>query len=166
MTQQPQRTPDEMLNTAKLLYYVIYAMTIVLFGAIWYLNYSSISESGEPFKIMEPNTGVGLYLQYGIILYTLAVIPGALYWFKRKCVSITKLEDESVRYNTYYMCAHLRMGAIALALVLSLVGYMVLGAYRPMLWLAAIAVLALVFTKPSAAKTEAELHPEEKELNY
>lgn len=160
------KSPNEWLTQVKQFYYIVYGLTIALFGVIWYLNYTSIADSGEPFRLFDPNSTIGMSLQYGIILYTLAAIPGALFWFKRKCDTFAKIEDETERYNKYYPYACIRMAIIALAMPLSLFGYMVLGAYKPMLWLAAIAAIAFVFTKPSAAKAEEELRPKDNDLKY
>ena len=147
-------------------YYIVYGLTIILFGVAWYLNYSSMAETGEPFMLFDANSTIGKTIQYVIILYTLAAIPGALYWFKRKCISISKIEEEDNKYDLYYIYAQVRMGIIALAMPMSIIAYLVLGAYRPMIWLAAIAALAFVFTKPTASKAEDELSPQDENLKY
>lgn len=159
-------TKSEWLKQLQTTYYVLYVLIVALFGVIWYMNYSSITESGEPYRLFAPDETIGLVFQYGAILYTLAVIPGALYGMKRLCAKIAQIEDEDLKYDTYYSYAHMRMGVIALAVVLSLVAYMLLGTYKPMIGLAAIGAVALVFTKPSAAKTEEELRPQDPDTKY
>lgn len=166
MVKQQHRSPNEWLTEIKRLYYIVYGLTIALFGVIWYLNFQSVADTGEAFMLFEPNSTTGMCIQYGAILYTLAAIPGALFWFKRKCMVIAKIEDEAERYDKYYAYAFLRIGIIAVSMPLSLFGYMALGAYKPMLWLAAIAAIAFVFTKPSVARTEEELRPKDDDLNY
>ena len=156
----------EWLSSVKIAYYVLYVLIILLFGAIWYLNYKSLAQNGESFKLVAPDETIGMIFQYGAIIYTLAAIPGALYGFKRACAKIAKIENEDLKYDTYYTYATLRMGLIALAAALSLFAYMALGAYQPMLWLAAIGAVALVFTKPSEAKTEQELTPTDSNETY
>lgn len=164
-TNQP-KSKTEWLSEIKTMYYLLYALIIVLFGVIWYLNYNSLATGGEPFRLFDPNETIGMVFQYGAIIYTLAAIPGALYGFKRICAKIAKMEDEDTKYDTYYRYAMLRMGVVALAAALSLLAYLLLGAYKPMLWLAAIAAVALVFTKPSEAKTEQELTPTDGQETY
>lgn len=154
-----QKTEQEWLKQLRMTYYVIYALTIALFGVVWYINYTSVAETGEAYKLIDPNEPMGLGLQYGVILYTLAAIPGALYWFKHKCRTIAKIEDEATRLDQYYRHAHMRMSVIALSMPVGIMVYMLLGAYRPMIWVAAIAAVAFVFTKPSEAKTREELAP-------
>ncbi len=160
------KSKSEWLSQMKIVYYFLYACIIVLFGVIWYFNYDSIEQTGEPFQLFEPNSTIGMTLQYGAIIYTLLVIPGALYGFKRVCAKIARVEDDDLKYDTYYAYANIRMALVALAAGLGLVAYLLLGAYKPMIWLAAIGAVALVFTKPSEAKTEEELRPQDEDLKY
>ncbi|MBQ7530194.1 MAG: hypothetical protein IJT12_00620 [Paludibacteraceae bacterium] len=159
-------TKTDWLSQTKKMYYILYALIIVLFGVIWFLNYDSLKQTGEPYKLIEPQSTAGMVLQYAAIVYTLLSIPGALYGFKRVCTKLAKMEDEDLKYDTYYAYANLRMSLVALAAGLPLIVYMLLGAYKPMIWLAAIGAVALVFTKPSAAKTEEELRPQDNDLKY
>ena len=154
-------TKTEWLSQMKMIYYILYAFIIILFGVIWYLNYDSLKQTGEPYKLFDPKETIGMVLQYAAIIYTLLAIPGALYGFKRVCTKLAKIEDEDLKYDTYYAYANLRMTLVAMAAALPLIVYMLLGAYKPMIWLAAIGAVALVFTKPSAAKTEEELRPQD-----
>lgn len=147
------------LKTMRSLYYVLYVLIIILFGLIWYLNYITIAKIGVPYQVFSPTEKWGMIIQYGAIIYTLAAIPGVLYWMKRACQSVSRIEDEELRYDTYYTYADIRIGVISFAVIISLLAYMLLGAYKPMLWLAAIGAVALVFAKPTAAKTEEELRP-------
>lgn len=156
----------EWLSRMKMIYYVLYALIIALFGVIWYLNYESLQTTGEPYKLVDPSETAGMIIQYGAIIYTLASIPGALFEMKRACAKIALIEDEDTKYDTYYAYANLRMTLVALAAALSLAAYMILGAYKPMIWLAAIGAVALVFTKPSSAKTEEELRPQDPNTQY
>jgi len=152
------------LKIMRTLYYVLYGLIIVLFGLIWYHNYETIGRTGQPYQLFAPNEQWGMLIQYFVIGYTLAVIPGVLYWMKRACRKIAKIEDEALRYDTYYTYADIRIGAIAIAVLFSLLAYWLLGAYKPMLWLAAIGAVALVFAKPTAAKTEEELRPQDESI--
>lgn len=167
MTNQTQhKSKAEWLRLHNQLYYIVYGLVIIFFGVIWYINYQSLSESGEPFKLFDPNDTAGMTLQYGAILYALAAIPGALYWFKRKCIALSRMEDEDAKYDLYYTNATLRTALIALSMPLSLLAYMLLGAYRPMLWLAAIGAVAFVFCKPTARKAEEELRVQDEDMKY
>ncbi len=151
----------EWLKICNAYYYVVYVTIIAVYAAIWYLNNSTIAETGEPYKMFDPNETAGMILQYGAIVYTLAAIPGALYWMKRSCAKIAKIEDDELKYDTYYTYALKRMGFVALTMYFGLAAYMLLGAYNPMLWLAAIGAIAFVFTKPTSGKAEEELRPQD-----
>lgn len=166
MNNPQHKTKAEWLKLHNQLYYLVYGLVIILFGSVWYLNYSSLEESGEPFKFFDPNETIGMVLQYGAIFYALASIPGALYWFKRKCSSVSRVEDEDLKYDLYYSYSIFRTAIIALTMPISLVAYMLLGAYRPMIWLAAIGAVAFVFCKPTERKAEEELRPQDEEFKY
>ena len=160
------KTKAEWLTLHNRLYYFVYALVLILFGVVWYVNYSSLQDSGVPFKLFDANSSAGLTLQYGAIIYALASIPGGLYWFKRQCAAISRVEDEDLKYDLYYSYAFIRTAVIALSMPLSLLAYTLLGAYRPMIWLAAIGALAFVFCKPTARKAEEELRPQDDDLKY
>lgn len=145
------------LSSLKHFYYLMYAITLMILGTFWYLNYLHLQSSGEPFMIADPNSTAGMVLQYAVILYALAAIPGFLYWFKRRCAKIRLIEDESERLKTYYHAASFRALGIVLAMELGVVAYFLLGCYQPMIWVAAIGAVAFVFCKPSERKTMEEL---------
>ena len=62
-----------------------------------------------------------------------------------KKAKIALIEDEDTKYDTYYAYANLRMTLVALAAALSLAAYMILGAYKPMIWLAAALISLMNF---------------------
>lgn len=155
---QQTKSPEQWEKELNMFYYMVYALVIALLGLVWYVNYSNI-RAGEvsPFALFDPQSRIGMGIQYGAILYTLCVIPGALYWFKLQCRKLSELEDEEIKYDRYFRFAMLRGGLIALAMLVSLFAYIFLGAYQPMVWLAAIAAVAFVFCKPNPRKTEEDL---------
>jgi len=155
---QPRKSPEQWEKELNMFYYMIYALVIILLGYVWYINYSNM-QAGEdsPFALFDPQSKTGMAIQYGAILYTLCAIPGALYWFKQQCRKLSELEDEELKYDRYFRFAMVRGGLIALAMLFSLFAYMFLGAYQPMIWLAAIAAVAFVFCKPNPRKTEEDL---------
>ena len=50
---------------------------------------------------------------------------------------------------------------IGLVMPASIIIYYYLGAYRPMMWVAAIAAIAWYFTKPTLGKLEQEMKPKD-----
>ena len=155
---QERKSHDQWEKELNLFYYMVYALVIILFGYVWYMNYTAVqSGEGSPFAVFDPQSTTGLAIQYGAILYTLCAIPGALYWFKRQCKKLSEMEDDELKYEQYFRYAFVRGGLIALAMIVSLFAYVFLGSYQPMIWLAAIAAVAFVFCKPNPRKTEEEL---------
>lgn len=45
MDNQQHRSPNEWLTEIKRLYYIVYGLTIALFGVIWYMNYTSLADT-------------------------------------------------------------------------------------------------------------------------
>ena len=167
MTTQEKRTPEQWEKELNMFYYMTYALVIILLGFVWYVNYASV-QAGEssPLALFEPQSRMGMYIQYGAILYTLCAIPGALYWFKHQCKKLSEMEDEELKYERYYRFAMVRGALIALAMVISLFAYVFLGAYQPMVWLAAMAAVAFVFCKPNPRKTEEDLSKKDPDTTY
>ncbi|MBP5658433.1 MAG: hypothetical protein J6W89_00275 [Paludibacteraceae bacterium] len=158
-----KKSADQLQRDLRILYYTIYACVIAFLGFALWQNSINVPEEGEQgiFAMFDPNEQLGMILQYIVIIYTLCSIPGALFWFKRKCRQLSKIEDDEEKYSQYYQWATLRAGLIALGLVLSCALYVYMNFYNPMLWLAGINAIAFVFTKPTPGKAEAELRPED-----
>ena len=162
-----KQTPEQMEKELSMFFYLIYVLVIILLGVLLYFNHMS-TQAGEssPFALFDPQSKAGLAIQYFVILYTLSVIPCALYWFKNKCKKLSELEDEDERYAQYFLYARLRGSAIATAMLFSVLAYMFLGGYQSMMWLAAIAAVAFVFCKPNPRKTEEDLRKKDPDSTY
>ena len=158
-----KKSADQLQRDLRIMYYAVYACVIAFLGFALWQNSSNVPEEGGQslFALFDPNDQLGITLQYIAIIYTLCSIPGALFWFKRKCRQLSKIEDDEQKYSQYYQWATLRAGLIALGLVLSCALYVYMNFYTPMLWLAGINAIAFVFTKPTPGKAEAELRPED-----
>jgi len=158
-----KKSADQHLRDLRIMYYAIYACVIAFLGFALWQNSINVPEEGEQgiFAMFDPNEQLGLILQYVAIIYTLCSIPGALFWFKRKCRQLSKIEDDEEKYSQYYQSARMRSSLIAAGLVLSSALYVYMDFYTPMLWLAGINAIAFVFTKPTPGKAEAELRQED-----
>jgi len=164
-----KKSADQLQRDLRIMYYTIYACVIAFLGFAMWQNSINVPEEGEQgiFAIFNPNDQLGMNLQYIAIIYTLCSIPGVLFWFKRKCRQLSKIEDDEQKYAQYYQSAIMRSSLIAAGLVLSSALYVYMDFYTPMLWLAGINAIAFVFTKPTPGKAEAELRPEdENNLTY
>lgn len=158
-----KKSSDQLQRDLRTMYYAIYVMVIAFLGFALWQNSINVPEEGKQgiFAMFDPNDQLGMILQYIIIFYTLCSIPGALFWFKRKCRQLSKIEDDEEKYSQYYQSAIMRSSLIAAGLVFSSALYVYMDFYTPMLWLAGINAIAFVFTKPTPGKAEAELRPED-----
>ena len=83
-----------------------------------------------------------------------------------KLQMLSEMEEEYEKYRQYYMYARLRASAIASAMLFSVLAYILMGGYQPMMWLAAIAAVAFVFCKPNPRKTEEDLSKKDPDSTY
>ena len=112
---------------------------------------------------LDPLVQPGQSIAYVVILYVIASIPGALWFFKRAMKKVSKMEDETAKQAKYLSYAVLRVGIIGLGAILAIVAFYILGTYQPMLWCAGIAVLAQFFCKPSDRKIYLEINDKNEE---
>ena len=161
-----KKSSDQHLRDLRIMYYAIYACVIAFLGFALWQNSINVPEEGEQgiFAMFDPNDQLGMIMQYVAIIYTLCSIPGALFWFKRKCRQLSKIEDDEEKYSQYYQWARMRSSLIAAGLALSSALFVFMDFYTPMLWLAGINAIAFVFTKPTPGKAEAELRPQDENM--
>jgi len=109
---------------------------------------------------IDPLSVWGKVIQYVVILDVLLTVPGGLWWHKRTCNRLAKIEDESLQLAGYHRSAKWRIILVSNTMVLAFPAFYLLGAYMSMLWVAAIAAIGWYFTKPTEKKLFFELHPE------
>lgn len=109
---------------------------------------------------IDPLSVWGKVIQYVVILDVLLTVPGGLWWHKRTCSRLAKIEDESLQLAGYHRSAKWRIILVSNTMVLAFPAFYLLGAYMSMLWVAAIAAIGWYFTKPTEKKLYFELHPE------
>ena len=110
---------------------------------------------------MPAHIGAGVPLQTVAIATTLFLIPFGLYMFKKQCSRIRLIADEAERERTYVKTATMRILTIGTPLVTDIAFYYLLGGYPSLIWLAAIAAIALYFCKPNERKIDLELQSDE-----
>lgn len=110
-------------------------------------------------------TNVGQVIQYVVIADALFFIPMGLYGFKRRVDKIRRLEDETEKYAQYKKEAIIRIILVSNTMVLGIFAFYLLGCYKSMLWVSAIAAIGWYFTKPTPRKIQLELLPPDIE-NY
>ena len=135
--------------------YVMYVLLVVIFGFL-------LKDSPNMLQF-DPLIQPGQSIAYVVILYVIASIPGALWWFKKQMKKVSQMEDEAAKHAKYLSCAVIRVSAIGAGAVLSLIAFYYLGQYQPMLWCAGIAVLAQFFCKPTDRKIYLEMNDKNEE---
>lgn len=140
--------PKTLLTIMYYVYMTIFAVVVVLF------RYANTGDTA----LWDPMAQDGQMVQYAVIAYMLASVPGALFFFKRAMKNVAAIEDEKLKEQTYTSYAFIRMSVIAFGVVLGILAFYLMGGYMPMLWCAAISAVAMIFCKPTQDKIEAEMN--------
>ena len=141
------------LNVVYYSLYVQYLLLVVIFGFLL--------KDKETFVTIDPLSQRGQILSYVVIMYVIASIPGALWWFKKqmKKMNVPGQEmDMEQKKKSYTGYATLRMALIGLGAVMAIIAFYFLGNNQPMLWCAGIAIVAQFFCKPSDRKIYLEIN--------
>ena len=126
------------------LYYGQMVIACLVWGA---MEYSARKGLYEPLDTMSQ---LGKIVQYIVIFDALITIPLGLYlikWLK------PQTDD------TYFKCAAARILLVSNTMPLGILAFYWMAGYRSMLWIAAIAAIALYFSKPTLGKMEQEMTP-------
>ena len=127
-------------------YYGMMVLTLIILALMYYLS------TRPDFEPIEPNSELGIVLQYVVIGLALVCIPAGLYLVKfMKPQTLEKYEQ----------LATCRIMMIGLIMPLAVSMYYLMGCYRSMMWIAAIAAIGWYFTKPTLGKLEQEMKPED-----
>ncbi|MBO7408753.1 MAG: hypothetical protein J6T85_02555 [Paludibacteraceae bacterium] len=134
-------------------YYGIMALALVVALACYFLIVKGIVPA------IDPQSTLGSTIQYIIICDLLLTLPGGLYWHKRVCNRLSAEQDAEKQALGYERSARRRILLVSNTMVLAIAAFYLMGAYRSMLWVAAIAAIGWYFTKPTEGKMQQELLP-------
>ena len=138
-----------MKETVKKLNWIYYGVMVVSLIALTAMYYAYSKGLYEPLDVFSP---LGQAVQYIIILDALITIPLGLYLIKWR-----KPQTDTA----YFKLAATRILLVSNAMPLGIIAFYWMGGYRSMLWVAAIAAIAWYFSKPTLAKMEKELTPDD-----
>ncbi len=136
---------NKIFNRLIVSYYVAFALFFVAFGVCFQIVKT------QPMQFAQ-NTAIAL--QTIGIMYVMASVPFALWYFNRKVQHLQN--DVMNKEKTYQRVALLRIALIAFGVILNVVLFCFLR-NQSMIYCAAIAALAFVFCKPQRAKIEQDL---------
>lgn len=137
---------NQVIRTLNWYYYGVMVFTLIVLGVMYY--WASMPD----FEPISPMESFGVTLQYIAIGITLVAIPFGLYMVKLfKPVTLEKYLDVATG----------RILAVGLTMPMNIAFFYLLGTHRPMMWLAGMSAIAWYFTKPTLAKMEQEMKPED-----
>ena len=137
---------EEIVKKLNWFYYGIMVLTLIALGVMYYMFYHNMYEP------LDPQSTLGSTLQYVVIIAALMGIPFGLYlmkWLK---------PDTLEKYEQLAIC---RIVMVSGTMPFAIIIFYLLGGYRPMMWVAAMAAVAWYFTKPTVGKIEAEMKPDD-----
>lgn len=137
------------------LYYGMAALTVLAYTVLYLLITKGY------MACIDPQSQVGVVLQYVVIFDALLTIPLGLFWFKRQCDRIRLIEDEQLRTHEYIRKDYVRIALVSNSMLVGIIAFCLMGFYRSMVWIAAIGAIGWYFTKPTEAKMQQELAPKQ-----
>ena len=145
---------QNIIKSLNLYYYGVLILTILSGTLAYFLIMKDI------VMPIDPMTTLGQILQYIVIFDALLTIPTGLYLCKRQCVKLAQLADQTAKFNGYKKAAAWRILLVSNTMIFGIAAFYLMGAYQSMLWITAVSAIGWYFTKPSEAKLQAELQPE------
>lgn len=136
----------EIVRKLNWIYYGQMVIALIVLTAMYY------AFSKELYEPLDPQSTLGVVLQYILIFDALITIPVGLY-----LVKFFKPQTE----KAYFKCAGARILLVSNTMPLGIIAFYGMGGYRSMLWVAAIAAIAWYFSKPTLGKMEKEMTPDD-----
>ena len=133
---------EQVVRKLNWIYYGQMVIALIVLSAMYYAFSKGLYEP------LDTLSHTGIILQYIVIIDALVTIPFGLY-----LVKLFKPQTD----EAYFKLAATRILLVSNAMPLGIFAFYYMGAYRSMLWVAAIAAIAWYFTKPTIGKMEQEM---------
>lgn len=130
-------------------YYLIYTATILSAIGGYLIAFNQTNS-------IDPKSPLGITLSSILMIYMLVSIPAALALFHKGTKKWSKIEDEKIKFEKYKKGAYLRLAAVGISLVSSIIVFFILRT-ESIIYCFAISGIALFFCKPNAGKIASEL---------
>lgn len=137
---------NEVVRKLNWYYYGVMVVTLIAVSVLYYLRVKGMIEP------LDKMSQAGIIVQYVIIFDALTSIPLGLYlikWRKPKTL------------EQYTKLATARILLVSNAMPLGIIAYFWMNAHMPMFWVAAVAAIGWFFTKPTLAKVDKEMNPDD-----
>ncbi|MBP1664380.1 MAG: hypothetical protein H6Q19_1520 [Bacteroidetes bacterium] len=146
---------ERIIKNINLVYYLLYMTTVVVAVIIFFLTFSNAQTAH-----IDEKSQTGVIISSVYILYLLISIPYALWSFHKKTKKWQQIKDEYVKLVEYEKGSKIRLWIIGAGLIAGIV-LVYLMRSKSMIFCAAIAAIALYFTKPTVNKMISELKLDE-----
>jgi len=137
---------EQVVKKLNWIYYGQMVLALIVLTIMYYLFSKAL------FEPLDTMSQAGKTLQYIIILDALITIPLGLYLIKWRKPKTDK---------AYFKYAALRIILVSNTMPLGILAFYLLGGYKSMIWVAAIAAIAWYFSKPTVGKMQLEMKPED-----
>ena len=137
---------EQVVRKLNWIYYGQMLITLIVLTAMYYAFSKGLY---EPLDRMSQ---LGVVVQYVLLFDALITIPLGLYlikWLK------------PVTEEKYFKLAAARILMVSNTMPLGIAAYYWMGGYQSMFWVAAISAIAWYFSKPTLAKMDKEMTPED-----
>ncbi|HNX89643.1 MAG TPA: hypothetical protein PKH58_11205 [Paludibacteraceae bacterium] len=146
---------ERTIKNINLVYYMLYMTTVVVAVIIFFLTFSNAQTTH-----IDEKSQTGIIISSVYILYLLISIPYALWSFHKKTKKWQQIKDQYVKLVEYEKGSKLRLWIIGAGLIAGIVLVYFMRS-KSMIFCAAIAAIALYFTKPTLNKMISELKLDE-----
>ncbi len=146
---------ERTIKNINLVYYMLYMTTVVVAVIIFFLTFSNAQTTH-----IDEKSQTGIIISSVYILYLLISIPYALWSFHKKTKKWQLIKDEYVKLMEYEKGSKIRLWIIGAGLIAGIVLVYFMRS-KSMIFCAAIAAIALYFTKPTLNKMISELKLDE-----
>ncbi len=137
---------EKIIRTLNWYYYGVMVVSLIVLSVMYYLLMHQM------YTPIDPMSELGTILQTVAIAATLLGIVVGLYLIKwRKPETLEQYKDLAIG----------RILTVGGTMPMSLCFFYLLGGYRPLMWIAAMAAVAWYFTKPTLGKMEEEMKPKD-----
>ncbi|MGC3977567.1 MAG: hypothetical protein QM751_04635 [Paludibacteraceae bacterium] len=140
-------------------YYTVYMITILSAVVVFMFTYLNVN-----IQYVDEKSPLGITISSLLVIYMLVSIPLAFWWFYKNTKKWQQLTDKFDKFRLYKQASVIRLWVIGAGLILGVIMTYLMRSTN-MIYIAAIAAVALFFCKPTVGKMIKELGLDEEEEN-
>lgn len=140
------------LRNLNIAYYSVYIAAIIAASAGYYILSKGF--------VIDPQSQTGIAISSALIVFIIGSVPVTLGLFHRYAKKISVLENQELKIQKYQSAALIRIVIIGIGLLLGVLFFYIMHS-QSMIFCAAIAAIALYFSKPTKGKMLTDLNIDE-----